>query len=94
MMLFDLPFDEIPGEKAVQENRSFSYCIFHGIFSKHEPWLTLLKATVKQHSVQFTVLHFRFFSLELWNIFRGRKDHRRSGAGLAGRTQQGCISTM
>lgn len=43
-MLFDLAFDEIPGEKAVQDTHYFSYWIFN---SKHEPWLTWLKATVK-----------------------------------------------
>lgn len=52
MMLLNLPFDEIPGEKAVQDTHYFSYCIFSGFNSKHELWLTWLKTTAKQHSVQ------------------------------------------
>lgn len=52
MMLFDLAFDEIPGEKAGQDTDYFSYWIFDGFNSKHGLWLTWLKATVKQHSDQ------------------------------------------
>lgn len=44
--------------------------------------------------------NFPFFYLKLLNLFRGesphegRRDHRRSKAGLAGRTRRGCVTAV